>query len=181
MRKILTITTLAVLALTFSVLAEEQAGQATKAADDPRLEFLKGLAGTWAGEATEGEMPPGVFEFRVTAGGSAVEEREMVGTPMEMLTVYHMDGNELVATHYCMLGNQPHVTAAKRVVDNTLAFSCNGKPGNTSSHDDKHIHGWTIKLDGEDTLVYSGELVEEGKLTEAPRFVLTRQQDTASR
>ncbi len=57
-------------------------------APDPRFEFLKGLA-----------------------GGHAVEEREMVGSPHEMLTIYHMEGSDLVATHYCMLGNRPRMTA----------------------------------------------------------------------
>ena len=105
----------------------------------------------------------------------------MIGTPMEMLTVYHMQGKDLVATHYCVLGNQPRLKAAKRVDDDTLAFSCSGKPGNAGSHDDKHVHAWSMKLEGHDRLVYSAELMEDGEPAEAPSFVLTRQAETASR
>ena len=70
---------------------------AAPAVNDPRFEFLKQLVGTWVGEASEDGHAPGIFEFRLTAGGTAIEEREFVGTPMEMLTVYHMQGKELVA------------------------------------------------------------------------------------
>lgn len=140
---------------------------------DPRFEFLKGLAGTWIGEAHHEGAPPSRFEFRVTAGGHAVEELEMAGTPMEMLTVYHMAGRDLVATHYCMLGNQPRVVAAKRVVDNSLTFDCAGTPGNATSHDEEHIHGWTLRLDG-DTMHYTASMLKDGEQTEAPTFVLSR-------
>lgn len=163
------------------LLADEGPQHAPPVIDDARFEFLKKLEGTWVGSPPQEGSPSGVIEFRLTAGGTAIEEREFVGTPMEMVTLYHMDGGNLVATHYCMLGNQPHLTAAKEVVDDRLSFSCNGKPGNTSSHDEAHVHGWSIRLDGDDRLLYSGELVEDGKVTETPSFVLTRERETASR
>ena len=140
---------------------------------DPRLEFLKQLDGTWTGNLGA-EMGEGVFEFHITAGGSAVEEREMIGTPMEMLTVYHMDGADLVGTHYCMLGNQPKVLAAAKVVDNTLKFNCDGNPGNTASHDEQHIHGWSIHLDDAGKLHMAAQMVVDGKVIENPTTVLTR-------
>jgi hypothetical protein len=150
------------------------------AVEDARFQFLKGLVGAWTGPAAMDGMPASTIEFRLTAGGTAIEEVEFAGTPMEMVTLYHLDGKELVATHYCALGNQPRMTAAKRVVDESLSFACAGKPGNAASHDDEHVHGWTIKKDG-DRLVYTAELVKSGKVTEAPRLVLTRTPETASR
>jgi hypothetical protein len=98
-----------------------------------------------------------------------------------MVTLYYMEGSDLVATHYCMLGNQPRLQAAKRVVDDTLVFACDGKPGNAASHDEQHVHGWTMRLQDDGSLHYSAELIEDGELAEAPSFVLTRQQKTASR
>jgi hypothetical protein len=147
---------------------------------DPRFEFLKGLAGTWVGKTSMPEMPETTYEFRVTAGGTAVEEREMVGTPMEMVTLYHMRGDELVATHYCMLGNQPRMNASKLVGD-SLSFACDGTPGNARSHDEEHVHGWTMRLEKDGSLHYAAELVKKGQVTEAPSIVLTRQTETASR
>lgn len=150
----------------------EHHGKATPT--DPRFEFLKSLAGTWTGsEAT--------MEFQVTAGGHAVVEREFVGTPMEMVTVYHMAAGQLVATHYCMLGNQPRFTASSDSGDNAVAFDCAGTPGNEASHDAEHVHGWAMKLGADGTLHYSAELVKAGQVSEAPSLVLTRQTTTASR
>jgi hypothetical protein len=161
--------------------AEEEGGHGPPPPADPRFEILKQLEGTWAGEPAGADMPSSVFEFNVTAGGHAVEEREMIGSPMEMVTLYYMEGNDLVATHYCMLGNQPKLQAAKKVVDDSLVFACNGKPGNATSHDEQHVHGWTMRLRDDGSLHYSAELIEGGELAEAPSFVLTRQQETASR
>ena len=151
------------------------------AIDDARFEFLKQLEGIWVGESDSDELPDNVVEFRVTAGGTAIEEREFAGTPMEMLTVYHMDGDDLVATHYCMLGNQPRVTAAPKVENRGLDFACSGTPGNAESHDDEHVHGWSLQLAADGKLHYGGQLIKAGTVTETPAFVLTRQARTASR
>lgn len=176
MKKIIAIMAFWALVVSGSAVAADQGGHEPAASSDPRFEFLKSLAGTWIVDAGPGEMPDGsIFEFRVTAGGHAVEEREMAGSPMEMLTVYNMDGKELVATHFCMLGNQPHLIASKRVENDSLSFTCDGKPGNTQSHAEEHVHGWTIQREGDDKLVLSGEVVKDGNSSEAPKFVLTRQ------
>jgi hypothetical protein len=182
MKRILAISASCLLLVSGAVLADDRGSHGPPPSTDARLEFLKSLTGTWVADSGPGEMPDGsLWEFRVTAGGHAVEEREMAGSPMEMLTVYNMDGNELVATHFCMLGNQPHMVAAKRVENDSLSFGCNGKPGNTKSHSEQHVHGWTIQREGNDKLVLTGKIVKDGKESEAPRFELTRQQTTASR
>lgn len=150
------------------------------AIDDSRFEFLRSLEGTWTA-TSDGDASERVFEFRATAGGTAIEEREFVGTPMEMLTLYHMEGRNLVAKHYCMLGNQPRLTASRKIVDDTLSFSCDGKPGNAASHADEHVHGWSMRLDGAGRLFYSAKLMKDGHVTEAPSLVLTRKQEAARR
>ena len=160
---------------------EEQREQHPQPSTDPRFEFLKSLEGTWTGPPLSEGMPEGVYEFHVTAGGHAVEEREMVGTPMEMVTLYHMRGKELVATHYCMLGNQPRLKASEQVVDRTLSFACAGTPGNAASHDEEHVHGWSMQLGEDGQLRYKAELVKAGQVTHAPDMVLTRSRQTASR
>ena len=95
------------------LVAAEQASPGPVPADDPRFEFLKSLAGTWVVEPGPGEPGGGIVVFRVTAGGHAVEEREMMGTPMEMLTVYNMDGRDLRATHQVQAAiSAVHATSA---------------------------------------------------------------------
>ena len=46
--------------------------------------------------------------YKVSANGSVVMETLFSGTPHEMITMYHLAGNDLVATHYCAGANQPH-------------------------------------------------------------------------
>ena len=62
------------------------------------FERIKALAGDWEAVGEAGES--GDWNFRVSAGGSAVLETLFVGTEHEMLTVYHMEDGELVLTHY---------------------------------------------------------------------------------
>ena len=170
-----------VLSAALTVSANAEAPHHPQPPSDARFEFLTKLAGTWVGTFDSAEMGEQEFEFRVTAGGHAVEEREMLGTPMEMLTVYYLEGTDLVGTHFCMLGNRPAVKAAAKIDNNTLDFACSGIPGNAKSHDEAHVHGWSMRLDADGRLHYSAQLVKDGEVTEAPTTILTRKTDTAAR
>lgn len=71
---------------------------------------FKGLAGTWKGDGEmggNGQKNPVQVAYRLTAGGSAVEETLFCGSPHEMVTLYHLDGPRMLLTHYCAAGNQP--------------------------------------------------------------------------
>jgi len=75
------------------------------------FERFKSMEGRWAGESTMGWKD--VVEFSVIARGSVVMAvSEFEAHPGEtMVTMYHMDGEHLVLTHYCVAGNQPHLRA----------------------------------------------------------------------
>jgi hypothetical protein len=75
----------------------------------PSFDALKGLVGEWTGTGPDGDAM--TTKFRLSAGGSVLVETLFPETPKEMVTVYHMDGPDLVLTHYCMLGNQPKLKA----------------------------------------------------------------------
>ena len=47
--------------------------------------------------------------FHVTAANSVVIETMFPGSDHEMVNTYHIDGDNLVMTHYCAMGNQPHL------------------------------------------------------------------------
>ena len=84
----------------------------------PGLEQMKKLAGTWVEADKDGKPTDKVVSvIKVTAGGSAVQETLFPGQPQEMVSVYHMDGADLVMTHYCMLGNQPRMKADPELAD----------------------------------------------------------------
>jgi hypothetical protein len=148
--------------------------------DDARFEFLKQLEGVWVGKGLDGS-DEGVYEFRVTAAGSAVREIEMIGTPMEMVTLYYMEGKQLVATHFCAMGNRPQAAATKRIVDETLTFACSGTPGGAKRHDEEHIHGWAMQLAADGSLHYSAGMSKNGEVSDAPSLVLKRQDRAAVR
>ena len=75
------------------------------------LEQIKALEGRWEGESPEKgqEGKLATVEYRLTSGGSAVEEKLSAGTPHEMVSMYHDVNGKLSMEHYCMMGNQPHL------------------------------------------------------------------------
>lgn len=73
---------------------------------------LARLVGTWR-PANNPESPLRI-RFYLTAGGTViVESWEARGQP-HSLTLYHRDGQALLATHYCPQGNQPRLALAGR-------------------------------------------------------------------
>src|SRR5215813_15072481 len=74
------------------------------------LEKMKKLAGTWLLADSDGKPTDQVASvIKVTAGGSAVHETLFPGQPHEMISIYTVDGGDLIMTHYCVLGNQPRM------------------------------------------------------------------------
>jgi hypothetical protein len=71
------------------------------------FEAIKALKGDWEGKMSDGTVV--TTSFRTTAAGSAVLQMIGEGTEMEMPTLYHLDGNRLIATHYCAAQNQPRM------------------------------------------------------------------------
>jgi hypothetical protein len=69
---------------------------------------LKTLAGEWEADTRMGKAH---VSYEVIAGGTALVERETAEKMPAMLTVYHLDGDRLLLTHYCMAGNQPRMQA----------------------------------------------------------------------
>lgn len=154
--------------------AAEKAGKPASPAA-ARLEKLKALAGTWTGQGTQGGSPAGDVSttWRVTGGGSAVIETISPGTSHEMVTVYHLDGDQLVLTHYCAAGNQPTMRARASKDPSVIAFDfvrgSNMKPG------DMHMHSARIAFAGEDRIESEWTMWKGGKAAGSARFELTRQ------
>jgi hypothetical protein len=115
------------------------------------LEKLKALAGDWV--EVEPKMGPAgsvVESYRVTGAGSAVVSTLGPGTPHEMVSVYHRDGNDLVMTHYCAAQNQPRLRT-KTVPGNVIAMEFDGGT-NVDPAKDVHIHAVRIELLGPDEI-----------------------------
>jgi len=145
--------------------------QTTTAAD--AFERLKSLEGEWLDvEGVFGTKGATAVTYRITGGGTTVVETFPVGTPGEMVTIYHKDGNDLVLTHYCSAGNQPRMRA-KAMSGNTLAFDFDGgtniDPATTS-----HMHAVTLEILSPDELRANWHNWRNGKPDHAAAFRVVR-------
>src|SRR5260370_18233644 len=88
------------------------------------FEKMKSLAGHWEGSAPgDGKL---TADIEVTSDGNAVLERfQMIeaGKPMNMVTMYYLDGDTLKMTHYCHAGNQPTMAATYDPAAGVVTFA----------------------------------------------------------
>lgn len=172
MKKLSTIAIAAFLILTAANFGMAKWMQGTKTS--AAFEKLKTLVGTWTGTVPgmeDGKPMPVTVTYELTAGGSAIAEREFVGTPKEMLTVYYPENNSVGMTHYCMLGNQPHMHL-KSDSGNTLSFEMPGKTGMMSKT--PHMHALKLTLIDKDHLQAEWTEHENGKTGHVVVMDLTR-------
>jgi hypothetical protein len=150
--------------LAFTTAGYGDDAPAAKAAPaNPQLEKIKKLAGTWVEADKDGKPTDKVVSVvKVTAGGSAVHETFFPGTPMEMVSVYHLDKGDLVMTHYCVLGNQPRMKAAPTSKPNEIKWEFAGGT-NLDVTKDAHMHGSTVTFLDDDHIKLEGEAWEGGK------------------
>jgi hypothetical protein len=85
------------------------------------LDPLKALEGDWNGKFADGN------EIKVTyttiSGGNAVMETFRLPDGTDMRSIYHMNGEKLMMTHYCESGNQPRLQSASAVVGNDITLN----------------------------------------------------------
>ncbi len=173
-----------VLTLSLSTRADDAKPAATASAPQSvvydaqsAFDFLKTLAGDWerVGGGHEHGSDAHSVSYRVTAAGSSVMETIFPGEAMEMLTVYHMDGDDLLLTHYCALQNAP-----------ILKFEKTGKPGelkfvflggtNFDPKVDSHVHEGILRVKDANTIDTSFTTFTDGKPDENPKGTLKRKQ-----
>jgi hypothetical protein len=143
---------------------------------DPKAAFerLKSLAGEWRGKAGHGEAAsPAVVRWETISGGTAVMETLFPGTPHEMRSVYHLDGGDLVMTHYCAMGNQPRVKLAAASTPDELVFEFTGGT-NLDPKKDTHVHSGRIRFKGADEMEAEWAVFKGESPAGANRFALAR-------
>src|SRR5262245_21108958 len=127
------------------------------------LERLKKLAGEWVATDKDGKATDKVMTvFKVTSAGSAVQETIHPGSDHEMVTVYHLDGKDLVLTHYCALGNQPRLKADPKSPANQLRFLFAGGT-NLDAAKDMHMHEGSITFLDDDHIEWAWVGYKDGK------------------
>jgi hypothetical protein len=137
---------LLLLALSLATYGEDKAGKLPPVAANSAFEKMKKLAGTWLVADEDGKPTDQVMSIiKVTAGGSAVHETLFPGQPQEMVSIYTVDGPDLVMTHYCVLGNQPRLKADPESPANQISFQFAGG-SNLDPTKDKHMHSATLTI-----------------------------------
>ena len=124
---------LALFLLAFAAIASASDSQSS-------FEKLKALQGNWSGKAMNRDIQ---VSFRVTSGGSAVMS-EIQGDE-DMITMFNLDGERLLMTHYCGAGNQPRMTATTSPDGKTVMFDFLDAT-NLASPEAGHMHHVVISM-----------------------------------
>jgi hypothetical protein len=148
---------------------------------------IKNLAGTWncrisgehqaADNKEKGENHPSesTVVYKMTGAGSALVETQFPGSDHEMVSVYHLDGDELRMTHYCAAGNQPKVKLDRANSTPThLIFLFDGGT-NLNAEKDMHIHGLEITFHDDGKVTSAWEAFVGGKSAGKTSFAMSKQ------
>jgi len=141
----------------------------------PEFQEVKQLVGRWEGTSTpmgpESKSGAVATEFRLTAAGSAIEENLFKGTPSEMVDMYTEVSGKLAMTHYCAMGNQPHMVmknAGPHKIDLEMV------PTEGIDPNSSHMHQLTLEFPDADHLTERWTNYTNGKPSESVVFNMTR-------
>ncbi len=141
-------------------------------AKSPAFDKMKTLVGSWEGSAIEGGKPmPTNARFQLVADNSTLAAWLAEGTPHEMVTMFHMDGDKLMATHYCAAHNQPRMVLASGGDPNKLVFKF--KDGTNIQSDAGHMQQVAFTFDAPNHHIEEWTYSEKGK-EETTRFEFRR-------
>ena len=165
------LTLITVLGIGRAVAAGKAAAGGSAAAD--AFAELKKLEGDWTGTAVPGQ-PAATVRFKTAQRGSVLVETFSAGTPNEMQTLYHLDGAKLVATHYCVAGNQPQMSLSPaKSKAGTFVFGFTGGT-NLKAATDLHMHGSTLTVTDADHFESTVTTFRHGKLLDTAVVKYTR-------
>lgn len=140
---------------------------------------MKTMAGEWKSETPDKEHGHGEGKAKVvyslTAGGTALMEHQFPASDHEMVSVYHLDGDDLKMTHYCAIGNQPRMKLDRKAsTPTTLVFVFDGGT-NFDPAKDMHIHALTVEFKEGGKVVENWQAFEGGKKAHELAITLVRQ------
>jgi hypothetical protein len=120
---------------------------------------LRSLVGDWQGVY---EGTPIKVRYSVTADGSALMLVEQPGDSSSMITMFSIDGDHLLATHYCSARNQPQmVTGTPGNLENGITFSLARVTG-LKTPEDWHNTGLTVRQDDNGHLTHQWTYLYKG-------------------
>jgi hypothetical protein len=162
---------LVIATVVLGAIASHAASPKSEAAAGPAAYArLKTLVGEWEADTQMGKVH---VSYELIAGGTSLVERESGDKMPVMETVYYLDGDRLLLTHYCMAGNQPRMEARAfnpetGEVDFEFLDATNLKPGAG------HMHNAKIRVADNDHLSSEWEFYENGQRKMAETAQYTR-------
>jgi len=127
----------------------------------PAFDQLKSLAGEWQGKTSSGA--PVTLSYSLVSNGSAVMEHLLHSKQEEMITMYTLDGDRLVVTHYCSAGNQPTMqTAPSPAANGKYDFSFVRVAG-TKTPDEGRMVALSLSIPDKDHLTQTWTFEDHGK------------------
>jgi len=147
------------LAVALAVIAAA-ARPGDKMKSEEAFDRLASLQGEWQGQIDGINT---TLIYTLTANGSALMEQCRPETGPEMITMFTIDGDHLLATHYCSAKNQPQMaTSPIADVHKPLAFSLVRVSG-LKSPDDFHNTALTVIQQDNDHLTQEWSYEHKGK------------------
>ncbi|HKM67072.1 MAG TPA: hypothetical protein VJX70_07895 [Candidatus Acidoferrum sp.] len=137
----------------------------------PAFDQLKALVGQWEGTTQDGKKAQ--VSYELISGGSVLMERLSPGNEPGMITMYSLESDRILVTHYCSAGNQPTMqTAPSPAASGKLDFTFLRLAG-AKSPDEAHMVGLTLSMPDKNRLVQTWTFDDHGKaMTEV--ITLTR-------
>jgi hypothetical protein len=125
------------------------------------FEQLSSLVGKWKGEKDGIDI---TVTYTLTADASALMEEFRPSKGAVMITMFSVNGDHLVATHYCSAGNQPQMitNAIQDPQVNPLVFSLQHVTG-LETPDDWHNTGLEILLKDKNHLTQKWTYIHKGE------------------
>jgi hypothetical protein len=134
---------------------------ADRTKSEKAFDRLASLQGDWEGEQRGTKIR---VTYTLTANGSALMEQFRPDNGPVMITMFTVDGDHLIATHYCSARNQPQmVTSAITDGQKPLAFSLARITG-LKSPDEWHNTGLTVIQEDNDHLTQEWTYESSGKI-----------------
>jgi hypothetical protein len=143
------------------------------AQSDAQIPFakIKTLAGTWEGVLTTTPPAPDVqgklatITIRVTSSGNAVlHEVRIPGREDDPITMFYLDSQRLLLTHYCDAGNRPRMVGKMSADGKAIDFSFLDIAGDMKYHmhhslltlgdENHHSEDWTFMVDNKPVVAH---------------------------
>jgi opacity protein-like surface antigen len=97
---------------------------------------LKALAGTWEGTFEGHQLD---VTLRVTSMGNALMHEMKGSGPEDPITMFNLDADRLLLTHYCDAGNRPRMVGKISPDGKTLEFEFLDVSGSTEPGHMQHV------------------------------------------